>query len=282
MPPLRVLVSSAPGAGKTTLCVAVQEQLRAALPAGSVDGFLSRELHNARGFKVGYELYSLDGALRETIASSEGPESGTSVARYNVYVDALEDVVVPVFKRILSATGVRVCVFDDIGNMTCKSDAFTALAREVLESPDAGLHVLATVGMGGGGFILESRRIRGVQSTSLDPDTRDSLRESLVGRFHSVALREPDPSPDAGADGESDAEGSDGDLAEFDQWGGDRAHAARGGGLCGRAPAQRRARAGGAGRAEGRYGAGQGPQRQCCSGAWPLAGQLGRLAVDGA
>lgn len=219
MPPLRLLLSGPPGCGKTTLCTRVKERLherlQAVLPDARLDGILSREVRNSRGSKIGYELYSLDQALCETIASSEGPESGVVVSRYHVYVDAIARVALPVLDGALSASGIRIFVLDDIGNMTCKSDDFCNRVKSLLESPDPGLHVLAAVGMGAASLISESRRLCGVTTFAIDEGSRDSALDRLTSKLLAAALQDSDDD-----DAQSGSEAGD-DLADFDQWGGD-------------------------------------------------------------
>lgn len=216
MPPLRVMVCSQPGGGKTTCCTRLQQRLRTVLPQGSVHGFLSRETHNSRGYKVGYELYALGGEPFGTLASAEGPESGVMVSRYHVYVSAVERVALPQIDAVLAASGPRIFVLDDIGNMTCRSDVFVAGVRRLLESPDSELHVLAAVGYGGDGFSTECRRMAGVTTVILDEANRDAKLDSLTARFMSASM---------GGGGDSDEEEETAeaeDITEFDQWGGDR------------------------------------------------------------
>lgn len=218
MAPFRVLVASAPGAGKSTLCRRVQERLTDMLP--SVNGFLSRVAKNTRGIKIGYELYSIDGKVRELVASSEGPESKHTVAHYHVYTDALERVALPVLDAILSASGSRVCIIDDIGNITTQSDALVERVRRVLESKDPNLHVLAALGTGNGGFILDARKIFGIKTMGIDESSRDLVLDSLTARLLNAASQ--DSADGTGEEDDENEELEDNDLTEFDQWGGDR------------------------------------------------------------
>lgn len=214
--PLRVLVCSQPGGGKTTCCTRLQQRIRTVLPQGSVIGFLSREKKNSSGYKVGYELYALSGEPCETLASAEGPESGVMVSRYHVYLSAVERVALPQIDAALAGAGPRVFVLDDIGNMTCRSDKFVAGVRRLIESPDSDLHVLAAVGYAGDGFSTECRRMAGVTSVILDEESRDAKLESLTARFMSALVG-------GGSESDEEAEGAEAeDLTEFDQWGGDR------------------------------------------------------------
>lgn len=217
MPPLRVLLTSQPGGGKTTVCTRIHDALRASAPEGGLDGFLSREVRSARGFKVGYELHSLDDELWETLASSEGPPSGVTVAKYFVYVDALERVVLPVLDRVLAGSGPRLCIIDDVGGMTSKSDSFVDRAFALLSSSDPDLYALVALGAGGS-TTLEMRRVRGVTSVTVDTESRDCLPDSLTARFQAAFSGNADPSIAAG---DNDVEDDDEDLDGFDAWGGD-------------------------------------------------------------
>jgi len=217
MSPLRVLLLSQPGGGKTTVCTRVHDALRASASEGGLDGFLSREVRSARGLKVGYELHSLDDELWETLASSEGPPSGVTVAKYFVYVDGLERVTLPVLDRVLAGSGPRLCIIDDVGGMTCKSESFVDRAFALLSSSDPDLHALVALGAGGS-TTLEMRRVRGVTSVTVDTESRDCLPDSLCARFQAALGGKVDPII---AEGDNDLEDDDEDIDGFDAWGGD-------------------------------------------------------------
>lgn len=223
MPSLRVVVTSQPRGGKTTLCRKVLERLRQGHPGLHLDGFLSCEVRGSNGSLVGYQLYSLDGELCETIASSDGPQSAVTVSKYNVYVDAIERVTLPVLERALDGQGPRIFLLDDIGAMTCRSTAFAARARALLEMCDPELSVLASAGWAGSGLAAECRRLPGVTSITIDEENRDSLPESLAARFEAAATSELDAPPrnGEGVGGDGSEEDDEGDLTSFDAWGAD-------------------------------------------------------------
>lgn len=50
------LVTGKPGCGKTTLTKAIATKLQAQLGAGSVCGFITTELRDANGVRIGFDL----------------------------------------------------------------------------------------------------------------------------------------------------------------------------------------------------------------------------------
>ena len=172
-----LLLTGAPGVGKTTVIRAVAERL-----GGSrLGGFFTREIR-PRGVRKGFELVTFDGE-RAVMAHVDRP-GPPRVGKYGVDVG-----VVDTLSR--SALAVRpkadVYLVDEIGKMECLSNEFVERVRTLLE---AGSPMVATVGQRGGGFIQAVKRRRDVELWTLRRDNRDEMPAHvlawLVGHARSV------------------------------------------------------------------------------------------------
>lgn len=130
---MKILVTGRPGCGKTTLV----EKAAAGLGAAA-GGFLTREIRDERGVRLGFEIVTLDGR-RATLAHVR-IQSRVRVGRYGVDLEALEHVAVSAVREALASK--RVVVIDEIGKMELSSEAFRRAAREALDSNRA---LLATI-----------------------------------------------------------------------------------------------------------------------------------------
>mmetsp|Transcript_122453 Transcript_122453/g.236070 ORF Transcript_122453/g.236070 Transcript_122453/m.236070 type:complete len:647 (-) Transcript_122453:161-2101(-) len=187
--PLRALVTAPPGTGKTTLCTKVTEELSRL--GCDVHGFLCHERRDAKGRRVGFDLSTLDNSGRAPLASVEGPSTGYMVGKYHVQVEAMEAFALPLLDSALERrnAGPRVFVFDEIGKMELYSSQFVTRVRELLRSPEQDLHVLGTVALNGGGFIAESKRMRGLEVVEIDAESRDAKARQLSARYADAAAR---------------------------------------------------------------------------------------------
>lgn len=180
MAPLRVLVTGKPGVGKTTLLLEVCKEL----PASHVAGFTCQECLNAMGQREAFEMVSLDGAARGTLATMHGAPTG----KYHVQLEELEKFTFPILDAILESNGngssghPRVFVFDEIGKMELCSDGFVNRIRKLLSSTDPDLHVLGTVALEGGGFVQQSKSIPGVEVLEISAATRNAKAAEVSAR----------------------------------------------------------------------------------------------------
>jgi len=122
---VKVLVTGRPGCGKTTLIEKVAVRLGA-----EAGGFLTREIRDECGIRLGFEIVTLDGQCA-TLAHV-GIRSRVRVGRYGVDLEALERVAVTAVRQALA--GKRVAVIDEIGKMELASEAFRGVVLEALNS----------------------------------------------------------------------------------------------------------------------------------------------------
>jgi nucleoside-triphosphatase THEP1 len=169
MSPPRILVTGAPGVGKTTLVLRAVELLRPL----RLRGFFTEEVRG-HGGRTGFRLVTLDG--RTARLATAGGEGAARVGRYAVDVAALG----ATCDALEPAPDTDAIIVDEIGKMECLSPTFVRAARRALSSDVA---VLGTVARTGVGFIAEAKRLPGVEVISLSREDRDRLPAELAARL---------------------------------------------------------------------------------------------------
>ena len=163
-----ILLTSAPGTGKTT-CI---RRVAALLRPGPVAGFYTAEIRE-RGARTGFELVTFDGK-RQVLASTD-LKSSRRVSRYGVDVDGFERTVVEMLSR--SYPPDTVFIIDEIGKMECMSARF----RQAVEALLDGEHrVFATVARKGTGVIDRVKKRTDVTLVELTRENREALPERLA------------------------------------------------------------------------------------------------------
>lgn len=170
MVPPRILVTGAPGSGKTTVIRAVVQLLAGVRAAG----FYTEEVRGRAG-RTGFRVVGLDGSTGRL--ASVGGQGGPRVGRYVVHVSDFEAVALP---QLEIRPGLELLVIDEIGKMECLSPAFVSAARRALAAP---VPLLATVALAGGGLIAEAKRAPGVAVVSVSMENRDVLPARLAARL---------------------------------------------------------------------------------------------------
>jgi nucleoside-triphosphatase len=165
-----LLITGAPGVGKTTLVERVIDRL------GEVRarGFVTREMRRG-GQRVGFRVESLDGRAG-VLAEAGRRRSGPRVGRYTVRLDEFEAVALPA----LDPVGADLIVIDEVGKMECFSQPFIEAVRRVLRSPVA---LLATVALKGRGLIAEIKAHPGVRLIEIDRGTRDETAQAIAAEL---------------------------------------------------------------------------------------------------
>lgn len=127
-----ILITGAPGCGKTTLIKRISRSLKA--PAfGFITGEIRRE-----GVRVGFSIASLQG--EKGVMSHIGITSPYKVGKYGVDMEAFEKIAIPQLE-----TGMRskkLVLIDEIGKMELFSAKFRELVIEIFES---GNPLIATI-----------------------------------------------------------------------------------------------------------------------------------------
>ena len=169
----RLLITGAPGAGKTTVVRSVTNRLLAG--GAGVAGFVTREVRQA-GRRVGFEALALDG--RTATIAHVSMTTAVQVRRYGVDVAAFEGVAVPAVRGALQAGGV--VVMDELGLMELASERFVELVGEVFGAPVA---VLATVHQRAHPVTDAIKARPDVELVTVTPENRDGLPEVLSEQF---------------------------------------------------------------------------------------------------
>lgn len=165
--PPKLLLTGAPGSGKTTLVRRVVDAVGDLRPAG----FLTAEIREG-GERRGFLAVGLDG--REALLAHVDL-GGPRVGRYGVDVVGFER-----FLAGLDLGGAGLVVVDEIGKMECLCGRFAAFVREVLDGP---LPVLATVARHGAGLIAAAKQRPAVEVIEVRTGNRDGLVAQVVRRL---------------------------------------------------------------------------------------------------
>ncbi len=162
-----LLVTGAPGIGKTTALRTVAEGLSNA----RICGFYTEELR-AQGVRCGFRLVGFDGT-EGIIAHVDFPYP-QRVGKYGVDVAAVD--------RLARATLTRdqdcaVYLVDEIGKMECFASGFVAAMRPLL---DADKPLLATISKKGDGFIEEVKARSDIELLEVTRANRDALPADVL------------------------------------------------------------------------------------------------------
>lgn len=162
-----LLLTAAPGAGKTTAMCRVAELL-----AGeALAGFYTEEIR-ARGIREGFRLIPFDGK-RIVIAHIDFPKTHR-VGKYGVDVAAIDQAA---DAALALRYGAPIYLVDEIGKMECLSERFVARIRALL---DSGRPVVATVAKRGEGFIAQVKQRDDCELWTLTRANRDELPERIL------------------------------------------------------------------------------------------------------
>jgi nucleoside-triphosphatase len=165
-----LLLTGAPGCGKTTLIRSVLPRLRR--PAG---GFYTQEVRQA-GVRTGFEIIMLDGS-RGRLAQV-GLDSKYKVGKYGVDLAFLEQVAVP--GLYAAAQAGSLVVLDEIGPMECFSGLFR---HAVLDLLGGGYDLLGTIVQRAHPFTDQVKQHPGVEISEVRPDNREALASEIRQRM---------------------------------------------------------------------------------------------------
>jgi len=173
---MALLVTGAPGVGKTTLVRAVL----AALPKRA-GGFVTEEIRE-KGQRVGFRVCGLDGssAVLAHVRAVRGPRVG----RYQVDVAAFEAVGVSALDA--ATREADLIVVDEIGKMELCSRRFVDALETALRSPKP---FLGTVLQAPHPWIDALKRRPEVELYRLSERNRTDLQDALLARLSAEVLR---------------------------------------------------------------------------------------------
>lgn len=162
-----LLLTGAPGVGKTTVMRRVVEALGAHRSAG----FLTDEIR-AGGERRGFRLVTLDG--REWVMAHVELPKRTRVGRYGVDIVALDAAAAV---ALALRPRVEIYLVDEIGKMECLSPRFVSAMQDLLGSHRI---IIATIARQGGGFIRAVKARPDCVLWEVTRDNRDCLPAEVL------------------------------------------------------------------------------------------------------
>lgn len=157
-----LLLTGAPGVGKTTLVHRVADSLG----SRRIGGFTTEEIRDG-GRRSGFRLVPFRG--EERVMAHVDLRGRPRVGRYGVDVSAIDAAAETALSR---DPAVQAHLVDEIGKMECLSERFVAAMRRLLEGDRP---VVATVARRGGGFIAEVKQRAEAELLEVHPRNRDAL-----------------------------------------------------------------------------------------------------------
>jgi nucleoside-triphosphatase len=180
----KVLVTGAPGIGKTTLVKNFASRIKGV----KLTGFYTEEMRDDKG-RSGFVLKTLDGQRQVEIATSSAKgKKGKRVGKYSVDVEAFEGLALP---TIAYHSEYNLYVVDEIGPMECMSRLFCETVKMLLKSDRVA--VLATLAKGGHPFIRDIIRLPGVEVIELSGSGHDKIEDDLLIKFMTALVKPVSP-----------------------------------------------------------------------------------------
>jgi nucleoside-triphosphatase len=169
MPPRTLLLTGAPGVGKTTLI----RRVARALPDLKLGGFVTDEIR-AGGRREGFRLDTFQG--ESAVLAHVAIDSPHRLGRYRVDVEALDRVV---DSALRPRDDVDLYLVDEIGKMECMSSRFVGAMNDLLGS---GRGIIATIHRTAGGFIKSVKERPDVEIWSMTLKNRDEILGRVICR----------------------------------------------------------------------------------------------------
>ncbi len=168
-----ILLTGAPGCGKTTAI----RQLAELLKSMRLAGFYTAEICDGNR-RTGFQAHTFDN--QTALLSSTDHKSWVSVGRYGVDVLGFEKLVLPELQR--DPNKVDLFLIDEIGKMECFCPRFVE-AMNALLALDVPL--VATVSLHGKGLIRDIKLRDDVDIITVNAHNRDTLPKLILNRFKS-------------------------------------------------------------------------------------------------
>lgn len=162
-----LLLSGAPGVGKTTIIQKVAHQVS----AYELRGFFTEEIREG-GIRKGFKLISFDG--QSSVLAHVDFSSRFRVGKYGVDVAGLEETAASLLR---SDPPADLYLIDEIGKMECFSDRFRSGVRRLLDTDRL---VVATVAQHGAGFIAEVKEHPDAAVWEVTRSNREVLPERVI------------------------------------------------------------------------------------------------------
>jgi nucleoside-triphosphatase len=165
--PTRILITGAPGVGKTTLIREIARMLGA-----DAAGFYTEETRQD-GKRTGFDIVTLDG--RRAPLSRAGAKSRCRVGRYGVDIEALNSVAVSAIEDALETN--KAIIIDEIGKMELFSDRFREAVTRAFDSSNP---VVAVIMLKSNSFADSIKARPDVTAIEVTVANRDSLPARIL------------------------------------------------------------------------------------------------------
>jgi nucleoside-triphosphatase len=180
-----LLITGAPGVGKTTLIISLLPHLMVYRP----EGFFTREIRE-QGVRAGFELVSLSGS--SMVLAHTGIRSHERVGKYGVDIDGF-DRYLETLRGALPRHGL--VIIDEIGKMEMFSVKFRELVTDVL---DGTTPLIATISRSGDSFTEQIKTRRDVRLVTLTRANRGGMTGELLPVIREmIGNSGPDPEKDS-------------------------------------------------------------------------------------
>ncbi len=161
-----LLLTGRPGVGKTTVIRRVADGSQ----EKRLRGFYTEEIRE-HGERQGFRLISFDGEDR--VIAHVGFPKVHRVGKYGVDLTAIDGGA----SLLAYDPAVRLYLVDEIGKMECLSARFVTAMRKLLAGDTP---VVATVGLHGGGFIAEVKRLKQCLLWEVTQDNRNEMPSRVL------------------------------------------------------------------------------------------------------
>lgn len=161
-----LLLTGRPGVGKTTVIRRVADGSQ----EKRLRGFYTEEIRE-HGERQGFRLISFDGEDR--VIAHVGFPKVHRVGKYGVDLTAIAGGA----SLLAYDPAVRLYLVDEIGKMECLSARFVTAMRKLLAGDTP---VVATVGLHGGGFIAEVKRLKQCLLWEVTQDNRNEMPSRVL------------------------------------------------------------------------------------------------------
>ncbi|XP_057304756.1 cancer-related nucleoside-triphosphatase homolog [Hydractinia symbiolongicarpus] len=174
----KILLTGAPGIGKTTVIKKVCEKLRTDNRI-TVCGFYTEEVRE-NGQRRGFDVVTLDGNRCVLARKSEATlkrKSFPSVGQYYVDIQSFESLALQSMKEEINS----VIVIDEIGKMEVFSQKFSSAVRRIFNESKSPILATIPISKGKTLAVVEEISSRGdVQIITVSRDNRDKLVSEIA------------------------------------------------------------------------------------------------------
>ncbi len=164
---MNILITGAPGVGKTTFIQKLSEELQDFFP----NGFFTEEIRE-KGRRQGFQIETFGGKRR--VFAHTSINSPHRVSRYRVNVAALDEIIQDLSSE---KRDIGIWLIDEIGKMESFSPTFRNFIESILNSLGP---VVATISLSAGGWIKAIRERTDAQLIELTVQNRDNMLDRIV------------------------------------------------------------------------------------------------------